>query len=506
MLMVLCLENSSPGQPRRHFEGCVPSLFSFATRVTAAMESIPYFPKWLWPCTRDYLAGLTGSALQSHAVLDDAFSSRMEPPASGRSDGCVSLQAAVDFIVQHVLQHPIAQHYLPPPSHVKTWCKAIIKICEREVPVLMFSCVDFIPRLIWTICWSSALRCSACGALQELETPDVVYELCAQAMASGSSSNAAQCYRSYFLPIFDANQSLAPAIHRAFEGQTETLEMHLLKRKKTAAEARTEFVILRESNLLISQGTTGFVTWDAARALCEWVLTTPGQDVFNNANKVVELGCGGQALVGLAIHRATSVQEVIVTDSHEDVLSLARKNVHSNTIDADAVTSSASAGGCNRTISVAALDWTRYQPSTDVPSSTQDDATTIQPSLPSPCVLDGAEIIVAADVVFDPALVPGLCAVIADALSHGAVAVVASTERNPATLRLFVSTMCTVYGAEMTVLPTPPVQWLPRQQGAIVYLHRFTLAAQPRETHGPPTPMQTPAADDKHDVKQQYAT
>ncbi|KAK7508077.1 hypothetical protein BaRGS_00001042 [Batillaria attramentaria] len=87
-----------------------------------------------------------------------------------------------------------------------------------------------------------------------------------------------------------------------------------------------EKVSLQESVNLVSQGTTGLSTWQAAQHLAEWVLENP--DILRE-KQVVELGCG-LGLTGVVVCRACSIQSYTFTDCHAQVLFLLAKNIERN--------------------------------------------------------------------------------------------------------------------------------------------------------------------------------
>ncbi|KAK7112514.1 hypothetical protein V1264_011962 [Littorina saxatilis] len=85
-------------------------------------------------------------------------------------------------------------------------------------------------------------------------------------------------------------------------------------------------VSLQESVNLVSQGTTGLSTWQAAQHLAEWIVENPG--VLSDRN-IVELGCG-LGLTGVVACRACSVKSYTFTDFHAQVLFLLAKNIETN--------------------------------------------------------------------------------------------------------------------------------------------------------------------------------
>ncbi|OXB59265.1 hypothetical protein ASZ78_007786 [Callipepla squamata] len=100
-----------------------------------------------------------------------------------------------------------------------------------------------------------------------------------------------------------------------------------------------EAVTLSESVAIISQGTTGLVTWDAALHLAEWAAENPA--VFSNRvlintyftpltfRTVLELG-SGVGFTGLAICKTCNPKTYIFSDYHHCVLKQLRENIHLN--------------------------------------------------------------------------------------------------------------------------------------------------------------------------------
>ncbi|XP_010817408.2 protein-lysine N-methyltransferase EEF2KMT isoform X2 [Bos taurus] len=82
-------------------------------------------------------------------------------------------------------------------------------------------------------------------------------------------------------------------------------------------------VTLCESTAIVSHGTTGLVTWNAALYLAEWAVENPA--VFAH-RMVLELGSGA-GLTGLAICKTCRPRAYIFSDCHSHVLEQLRGNV-----------------------------------------------------------------------------------------------------------------------------------------------------------------------------------
>ncbi|XP_052050860.1 protein-lysine N-methyltransferase EEF2KMT isoform X3 [Apodemus sylvaticus] len=142
------------------------------------------------------------------------------------------------------------------------------------------------------------------------EPLDALYEALAEVLMAKEST---QCHRSYLLPSGDS-------------------------------------VTLSESTAIVSHGTTGLVTWDAALYLAEWAIENPA--AFTDRT-VLELGSGA-GLTGLAICKACCPRAYIFSDCHAQVLEQLRGNVRLNGFPLELHTPSDS-GSPN--VTVAKLDW-----------------------------------------------------------------------------------------------------------------------------------------------------
>ncbi|KAH0631775.1 hypothetical protein JD844_019550 [Phrynosoma platyrhinos] len=87
-----------------------------------------------------------------------------------------------------------------------------------------------------------------------------------------------------------------------------------------------EAITLGESVAIISQGTTGLVTWDAGLYLAEWALENPA--IFTNRS-ILELG-SGMGLTGIAICKACQPRRYTFSDHHPCVLQQLSENIRLN--------------------------------------------------------------------------------------------------------------------------------------------------------------------------------
>lgn len=165
-------------------------------------------------------------------------------------------------------------------------------------------------------------------------------------------------------------------------------------------------ITLCERREFISNGTTGLTTWQAGPALIEWLLQDGRWAALVPGRTVLELG-SGTGLLGMAACKLFAPHKVYLTDSHEDVLATLQHNAAINGL-----------ADCDQ-LSVACVDWT----------CVNDDF----------LVGAAADVVLAADVVYDRALFPGLVRTLETLLARRTcTALIACTVRNAATLAEFV--------------------------------------------------------------------
>ena len=202
-------------------------------------------------------------------------------------------------------------------------------------------------------------------------------------------------------------------------------------------------LVLCESRQLVSDGTTGLHAWEAAAALAEWVVAAARADRGLWAGRtVLELGAG-VGLVGLVAARAApQLARVVLTDVHEQVLRVLRANA----ADTDRV-------------DVQPLDWL------------------------DPGAADGwlpaadPDVLLGSDLVYDRDIIPALVQVLARLLRAPGrlrTALIASTQRNQATLDQFLAALA---DADIAVdeVELPPPALFYRPPAAVVFLHRLAV-------------------------------
>ncbi|EDK97285.1 protein-lysine N-methyltransferase EEF2KMT [Mus musculus] len=182
----------------------------------------------------------------------------------------------------------------------------LLAILQRTVkhPV----CVQHGPSVKYARCFLSKLIKK--HEAVPTEPLDALYEALAEVLMTQEST---QCHRSYLLPSGNS-------------------------------------VTLSESTAIVSHGTTGLVTWDAALYLAEWAIENPA--AFTDRT-ILELGSGA-GLTGLAICKACCPRAYIFSDCHAQVLEQLRGNVLLNGFSLEPHTP-IDAGSSK--VTVAQLDW-----------------------------------------------------------------------------------------------------------------------------------------------------
>ncbi|XP_006637368.2 protein-lysine N-methyltransferase EEF2KMT isoform X1 [Lepisosteus oculatus] len=243
------------------------------------------------------------------------------------------------------------------------------------------------------------------------EPLDELYDAFAEVVGAGEDQ---VCHKSYFLPSGDT-------------------------------------VSLLESTALVSDGTTGLVTWQAAQHLAEWAMERP--ELFRG-RAVLELGSGA-GLTGAVVCKSCRPRRYTFSDGHPSVLQLLRGNLALNGL---APPGTPTPGPGTPAVSVAELDW---------------DAA-------APEQLEGfqADTVIASDVVYDPGVICALVGLLLKLLklpvqSRSPDVYIASTIRNPETYRLFKSELDKA-GIKHRSVPGPTAQVFPYDRKStieIVQLH-----------------------------------
>ncbi|KAF9469744.1 putative methyltransferase-domain-containing protein [Collybia nuda] len=194
-----------------------------------------------------------------------------------------------------------------------------------------------------------------------------------------------------------------------------------------------ETVTLLESRTTIESGTTGLRTWLASFVLSEYLINHPADLVRNK--RILELG-SGIGFLGIIVAslqqdvspKNTSNIGLCMSDINEDILQRCKENIQL----------SSSESALNRNISYRIIDWSSALDPETLPSLYQ----LIQGEI-------NADLVLGADLVFDPTLIPALIATIKLCLQPKHVsstsktipkmALISVTVRNQNTLTTFLS-------------------------------------------------------------------
>ncbi|KAF9270761.1 hypothetical protein L218DRAFT_969219 [Marasmius fiardii PR-910] len=176
---------------------------------------------------------------------------------------------------------------------------------------------------------------------------------------------------------------------------------------------------LHESRTIIESGTTGLRTWGASLHLAEYIISHP--DLIRR-KRILELG-SGVGFLGIIVatiqHLLREPMPIWLTDVNEDVLSRCRQNV---SLDCNLSSS-------HPDVHFRALDWF---------DALKEDRGRLDGFIQE-CDLD---LILGADIVFDPSLIEPLAALLSQFLQHRErerMGIIALTVRNEETYRSFLT-------------------------------------------------------------------
>ncbi|XP_056358958.1 protein-lysine N-methyltransferase EEF2KMT isoform X2 [Oenanthe melanoleuca] len=268
-----------------------------------------------------------------------------------------------------------------------TRCRSVSKGSTELQTILHPLCVKYPPSAKYRRCFLTEL-------IKKLESTaaeplDELYEALADVLKEEESTH---CYKNYLLPTGDC-------------------------------------VSLSESTALISGGTTGLVTWEAALLLAQWALQNPA--VFRDRT-ILELG-SGIGFTGIAICKTCQPRTFIFSDCHPRVLRQLGENIRLNgfipepdvpwSIQTEPQGQELEGESCqNPKVIVAELDWG---------SVTEEQLLGLR-----------ADVVIAADVVYDPEIILALIGMLQKlstcrADRRAPEVFIASTIRNPDTYQLF---------------------------------------------------------------------
>lgn len=235
-----------------------------------------------------------------------------------------------------------------------------------------------------------------CEAAGEEDIQDALYEAASALCRNAVGSADDRCYKTYSLPF-----SAAAGVEGGDTGH----------------------ITLRETRQYISAGTTGLCAWPAAMYMAGWVALNAG--VFAKRN-VLELGAG-TGLAGFSVAKMSDAASVTISDCHGQVLQLLAENAEINGFGAVPILEALAASTSDSAavnLSIVELDWRDPRPET--------------------LLAFQGTVVIGADIVYDPDIIPALTNVLFQVLSGntaGGVAYLASTLRNPHTLELFVESL-----------------------------------------------------------------
>ncbi|GMM56573.1 protein-lysine N-methyltransferase [Maudiozyma humilis] len=195
----------------------------------------------------------------------------------------------------------------------------------------------------------------------------------------------------------------------------------------------TEVALWEKPRLLAAHSTTGFRTWEAALVLSEWMRA--GGAPLAPGGSVLELGCG-TGLCSLVLLRAGLATSAFVTDGDEALVRgpLARNFELNGGVPVASVALAAelqSGETAPQTQTGAAAPPLRFA----LPNGAHG---TLQRLLWGEDSVPPADIVIGADITYDPSLLPALCTTLRSALVGGARACyISATVRNRDTLEAF---------------------------------------------------------------------
>ncbi|KAJ1910774.1 hypothetical protein IWQ60_010482, partial [Tieghemiomyces parasiticus] len=273
------------------------------------------------------------------------------------------------WVYHHIILDPTVRRYPPAPAYLRGFLKAYLARVERVGNV---------------------------GVDEDLLT--YYLDLLATIPPTGGVPQE-MCYKTYCLDNSTAGSPVSQDIPKAHAPRSITL---------------------KEGQLLITQGTTGLRTWEAALRLAEYVLYCTPNTATDPTNPrpliehgVLELG-SGTGLVGLTcatLATTATARDVVLSDYHPDVLRLLEANA----------TIHRTCHPASVPVRVVTLDWERF----DQGAASAYSGYTV----------------FGADLVYDPSIVPALVRVVATLTRAKCTVYLASTVRNEMTFGLFLATL-----------------------------------------------------------------
>ncbi|EAU92324.2 hypothetical protein CC1G_00543 [Coprinopsis cinerea okayama7 len=283
-----------------------------------------------------------------------------------------------DFLVKELLEDQHLKVYPPSQQYQRTFWKKIVAHLERT---------------------------SIMPEDEEFEISSVIYD--------------------HYLGLLNPNNDSSGS--SSFVGQgppSKSFVTYFWKAPGLTSSERFLKTTLLESRNMIESGTTGLRTWTASFVLAQYLIDHP--DVIVRKN-VLELGAGigftgivASAIQVLAGQDSSNPNKIWLTDVEDTVLATCRDNV-----DLPCNTSSTHGG-----VKTQQLDWYAALDENRRPEMVSLLHRTLDP-----------DVIIGADIVFDPSLIGSLLATLEIALrsTRATFALIALTRRNPETMAKFMS-------------------------------------------------------------------
>ncbi|XP_027973322.1 protein-lysine N-methyltransferase EEF2KMT isoform X1 [Eumetopias jubatus] len=176
-------------------------------------------------------------------------------------------------------------------------------------------CVKHPPSVKYVRCFLSELIRK--HEAVHMEPLDELYEALAEVLMAEEPT---QCHRSYLLSCHFEKVRWMES-HNVCPSEIGFLCAALTPLRPIQPSG--DSVTLSESTAIVSHGTTGLVTWDAALYLAEWAIENPAAFAHRT---VLELGSGA-GLTGLAICKTCCPSTYVFSDCHSCVLEQLRGNI-----------------------------------------------------------------------------------------------------------------------------------------------------------------------------------
>ncbi|TGO42276.1 hypothetical protein BHYA_0010g00360 [Botrytis hyacinthi] len=215
----------------------------------------------------------------------------------------------------------------------------------------------------------------------------------------------------------------------------------LISSTSTSLASQTPTItILESASLLSGSGTTGLRTWEAALHLSTYISLNP--HLISNKT-ILELGCG-TGFISILCAKYLSAKHVLATDGSPETLTLMNTSLFLNNL-TDAITPTLSQNTTSKTSSCE-LIWGHMLPTGEFETFPEFLSSKCPPSNPTSTAGSNQtplDLILAADVIYSPAIIPSLIATLEDLfdLYPQVEVLISSTVRNAETYAIFVE-MC----------------------------------------------------------------